>query len=189
MDRDAGIIESGRRTVAWAALAVAAVGVLVATYAALVPGPQGLTGAAGPQGPEGPMGPTWSAEPEDRTIQMLAVEYKGTAGPGERLENGSKVSAYQWNPSSVVVNQGDRVTLRIYGVNGGTHPTTIPGVTGLTYAVTDEKGTIVEEGAGAFNVYRGHWTDVRFVAPTAGAYVISCGSHQPTMTGTLYVLG
>lgn len=157
----------------WAAFGVACVAVLLAAYAAVTPGAATSTPAA---------------EPQDRTIQMLAVEFKGTAGEGEKLANGSKVNAYQWEPATLAANAGDRVTLHIYGVNGGVHPASIAGIEGATYSVTDASGATIEEGAGAFNVYRGHWTDVRFVASQPGIYSIVCASHQPTMTGTVHVV-
>lgn len=129
------------------------------------------------------------AAPADREINLLAVEYKGTAGTGEKLAEGSKVSAYAWNPASMAVNKGDRVTLSIYGVNGGAHPTVIEGYPGTAYKVTDPNGTVIEQGTGAFNVYRGHTTEVKFTADKAGIFKIACATHQPTMNGYLYVLG
>lgn len=125
----------------------------------------------------------------DRTINVLAVEYKGTAGSGEKLPEGTKVNAYSWEPSTIIVNKGDRVTLKIYGVNGGSHPSTIEGYSSLTYTVKDVNGTQIESGTGAFEVYRGHTTEVQFTASAAGMFKISCSAHQPTMNGMLYVLG
>lgn len=130
-----------------------------------------------------------AAAPQDREIRILAVEYKGTAGPGEKLENNSKVSAYAWSPSSISANKGDRVTLKVYGVNGGAHPSTIEGYPDLTFKVTDPNGTVIEQGSGTFNVYRGHTTEVKFTASQVGIFEMSCGAHQPTMNGYLTVLG
>ena len=125
----------------------------------------------------------------DRTINVLAVEYKGTAGPGERVPEGTKVNAYSWDPSTIIVNKGDHVILKIYGVNGGSHPSTIEGYSSLTYTVKDVNGTQVESGTGTFLVYRGHTTEVQFTASIAGTFKFACGTHQPTMNGMLYVLG
>jgi plastocyanin len=135
-----------------------------------------LTGAGGPAA-------------EDREIRMLAVEYKGTAGAGEKIEEGSKVSAYSWTPSSISANKGDRVTLKIYGVNGGAHPSSIQGYPEAIFKVFDPNGTLIEEGTGTFGVYRGHTTEVKFTASKVGIFTIGCAAHQPTMDAYLTVFG
>ena len=154
----------------WIALAIAVVALVVGAFAIASPVLQAPPAA-------------------DRVVYVLAVEYKGTAGPGERLSNGTKVSAYQWDPATIIVNRGDRVTLKIYGVNGAAHPSSIEGYADLTYKVIDPSGSVIEEGAKTFDVYRGHWTEVRFVASKAGVFTIGCGVHQPTMNALLHVVG
>ncbi len=128
-------------------------------------------------------------QPGDRVINVLAVEYKGTAGAGEKIPNGSKVSAYAWEPGTITVNKGDRVTLKIYGVNGGAHPSTIQGYDDLTFKVYDPSGKEIESGSKTFNVYRGHTTEVKFTASKAGYFTIGCAAHQPTMNAVLQVVG
>jgi plastocyanin len=126
----------------------------------------------------------------EKTIYMTAVEYKGSTtvdklSPPETdpstlgkaygfkwLEPNTRweVSAYAWSPSVVVVQQGDRVTLKIFGVNGDTHPSMIEG-----YNI-------------AFTVTRGRLTEVSFVADKAGVFRIICTTHLPHMVGYLIVL-
>jgi len=124
-----------------------------------------------------------------RTITMVAVEPKGGTTvdkepfPTTALPTGGgyalkppdaagrwEVSTYRWEPSQIVVNQGDAVTLEILGVNGKEHPTTIDG-----YDIS-------------FTVRRGQLTTVTFTADKAGVFVFRCGVHQPSMAGELIVL-
>ncbi len=135
-----------------------------------------------------------SADPAEaaamkRTITMVAVEPKGgttadkepfpTAalpeGKGYELkppnaEGRWEVSTYRWDPSQIIVNQGDEVTLEILGVNGAEHPTVIDG-----YDIS-------------FTVKRGQLTTVTFTADKAGVFQFRCGIHQPSMVGELIVL-
>ncbi|MBI4415990.1 MAG: cupredoxin domain-containing protein [Euryarchaeota archaeon] len=119
------------------------------------------------------LGRTPAAAPTDRTIVMTAVEYKGTFGEGESQPAGTVVKAYRWDPSYIVVNKGDRVTLKVFGVNGDQHPSTIDG-----YDIT-------------FTVKRGEWTTVTFTASKAGTFEIVCHvpEHTETMHAYLYVVG
>ncbi len=126
---------------------------------------------------------------QGRVIYMAAVEMKGGAQqekepyPKVPLPEGEgyvktppntagrwEVSAYQWSPATVVVQQGETVTLEIVGVNGDMHPSTIPG--------------LVE----SFTVKRGEITRVTFTANKAGIYPIICTKHRPNMQGVLVVL-
>jgi plastocyanin len=124
-----------------------------------------------------------------RTITMIAVEAKGgttvdkepfpsaalPAGKGYELkapnaEGRWEVSTYRWQPSQIIVNQGDEVMLEILGVNGAEHPAVIDG-----YNVN-------------FTVKRGELTIVTFTADKAGVFPFRCGTHQPSMVGELIVL-
>ena len=124
-----------------------------------------------------------------RTITMVAVEPKGGAtvdnepfptgalpeGKGYALKppdaNGRwEVSTYRWDPSQVIVHQGDEVTLEILGVNGAEHPTVIEG-----YDIS-------------FTVKRGELTTVRLTADKPGVFEFRCGVHEPSMIGELIVL-
>lgn len=129
------------------------------------------------------------AQGTGRVIYMAAVEMKGGAlkerepYPEAPLPSGGgyiksppnasgrwEVAAYQWSPATVVVQQGEMVTLEIVGVNGDQHPSTIPGL------------------VDSFTVRRGQITRVTFAATEPGLYPIICTTHQPSMQGTLVVL-
>jgi plastocyanin len=77
---------------------------------------------------------------------------------------------YQWSPGTIVVREGETVTLEIVGVNGDVHPSTIPGI------------------VDSFTVKRGHVTHVTFTAPKPGLHPTTCTKHMPNMQGTLVVL-
>lgn len=133
--------------------------------------------------------PLSAAPTSTRTVYMAAVEPKGGTGvaqeafPTAALPTGGgyvlkapdstgrwEVSTYQWQPSFIVVNEGDQVTLEIIGINGAEHVSTIPGF------------------VPSFTVKRGQITRVSFTANRSGMFPIVCVSHQPTMTGYLVVL-
>jgi plastocyanin len=130
----------------------------------------------------------WAQAP-GRTIYMAAVEMKGGTQqdkepyPAAALPAGGgyiktppnptgrwEVSAYQWSPGTIVVREGEAVTLEIIGVNGDAHPSTIPG--------------LVE----SFTVKRGEITRVALTAKKPGIYPVICTKHLPNMQGTLVVL-
>ena len=130
----------------------------------------------------------WAQTP-GRVIYMAAVEMKGGTQqekepyPEAPLPSGAgyiktppnpagrwEVSAYQWSPGTIVVRQGETVTLEIVGINGDVHPSTIPGL------------------VDSFTVKRGQITRVTFTASKPGLYPIICTKHQPHMQGTLVVL-
>src|SRR3972149_6190796 len=114
--------------------------------------------------------------PTQRVFTMVAVEPKGGTTvdkepfPGEPLPEGQgyvlkapdpktgrwEVSTYRWEPSQIVVYQGDIVVLEILGVNGDVHPSTI------------------EHYVPAFEVRRGRVTRLRFTADTPGFFKIEC---------------
>ena len=127
----------------------------------------------------------------ERTIYMSAIEYKGTAtaekepfpstalpaGGGYGLTNlkttpaSWQVNAYAWAPDTITVVEGDKVTLNIVGINGGSgHPSSIEGH--------------VEK----FDIKRGQVTTVSFTAGKPGIYKITCGAHAPNMVGHMVVL-
>jgi hypothetical protein len=129
------------------------------------------------------------AQAGGRVIYMAAVEMKGGAQqdkepyPEEPLPPGSgyiktppnpsgrwEVSAYQWSPGTLVVKEGEAVTLEVVGINGDEH-----------------HGTI-QDHVEAFTVKRGQLTRVRFTAGKPGIYAVICTKHLPNMQGTLLVL-
>ena len=130
----------------------------------------------------------WAQTP-GRVIYMAAVEMKGGTQkekepyPEAPLPPGAgyiktppnaagrwEVSTYQWSPGTIVVKQGETVTLEIVGVNGDVHPSTIPGI------------------VDSFTIKRGEVTRVTFTATKPGLYSITCTKHVPSMQGTLVVL-
>ena len=81
-----------------------------------------------------------------------------------------EVSAYVWQPSQVIVAEGDDVTLEFVGINGAEHPTTIAGY---------DQALVLKRG----NVVR-----LEFKADKAGTFKIVCATHRPSMVGELIVL-
>lgn len=133
--------------------------------------------------------PERAAKPRQRTIYVAALEPKGGASvaqepfPAASLPSGGgyvlrkpddkgrwEVSTYRWDPGTIVVNQGDAVTLEIIGINGDEHPFTIEG-----YWLS---GT----------VRRGQITRLSFVADKVGIFKIICRKHAPSMQADLVVL-
>lgn len=138
--------------------------------------------------------PAWSNDntasaPRERTIFIAAIEPKGGAHvdhepfPATPLPEGGgyalkkpddkgrwEVSTYRWDPGTIVVNEGDRVTLEIVGINGNEHPFTIEGywLTGV--------------------VRRGQITRLTFTADKVGIFKIICRTHSPSMQADLVVL-
>lgn len=78
--------------------------------------------------------------------------------------------AYQWQPSTIVVNQGERVLLEFFGINGDEHPSEIEG-----YDIE-------------FTVRRGEITQVPLEATEAGIFRFSSLLRLPTMVGQIVVL-
>ena len=129
------------------------------------------------------------ASAEKRQFTMLAVEPKGGATvdkepyPTATLPEGGglvrkhpdhtgrwEVSAYVWQPSQLIVTEGDEVTIDFVGINGASHPAKIAGY---------DK---------AFVVKRGETLRVSFTANKAGVFPITCDTHKPSMTGELVVM-
>ncbi len=164
------------KRVLWGIAALAVVAVVL-SGASLVMGRTALPPAAEP--------------PKDRVVWMEAVEYKGstevaklappetnpeTLGASfefEWVQPGTKwqVSAYAFSPSTIIVNQGDKVTLRIFGVNGNQHTISIQGY--QENPVTLQRGRLI---------------DIQFTADKPGMFRIVCHNHEPGMTGWLIVL-
>ncbi|MBI4308201.1 MAG: hypothetical protein HY684_05285 [Chloroflexi bacterium] len=130
-----------------------------------------------------------AGDPAKRTIYMAAIEPKGSTTtakepfPTSQLPSGGgyilkapnkegtwEVSTYRYFPSTVVINQGDEVTLEIVGINGKEHATAIEG-----YNVQ-------------FSVLRGQVSRATFKADKAGIFNIVCTTHRPSMTAQLTVL-
>lgn len=124
-----------------------------------------------------------------RTFYINAVEPKGTAniakepfpdstlpaGEGYELKKPDEqgnwvIETYVFDPSVIVVYEGDQVTLNILGVNGKVHAISVKGY--------------VDE----FELHRGELKSVTFTADKAGTIEFICSIHQPTMHGQIIVL-
>lgn len=91
---------------------------------------------------------------KDLVIHMLAVEYKS------KLDDGTEIEAYRWEPGTIFVPKAKDVTLNIFGVNGKSHPFKIEG--------TDVSGV----------VKKGEQTNVQLRFDKAGVYRIICTAHE-----------
>jgi hypothetical protein len=78
--------------------------------------------------------------------------------------------SYHWLPSTIVVNQGERVLLEFFGINGDRHPTEIEG-----YDIE-------------FEVRRGEITQVELDADTPGIFRMSSDLRLPSMVAQIVVL-
>jgi plastocyanin len=80
------------------------------------------------------------------------------------------IETYVFDPSQIVVYEGDQVTLNILGVRGRVHNISVSGY--------------VDE----FELHRGELRTVTFTADRAGTIDFICSIHQPTMHGQILVL-
>ncbi|CAM3379826.1 hypothetical protein [Marinicrinis lubricantis] len=90
---------------------------------------------------------------QERIFEMVTGEFSS------ETKDGQKIEAYRWDPGTIVVNEGDLVTLKMYGVNGSSHPFTIEG-----YNIQG-------------NVVKGEETVVSFTADKEGIFKIICHTH------------
>ena len=144
----------------------------------------GLLGACGDDDDGGVTLPP----PQARTIKLAAYELKGgtnvekEAFPGGELSGGYAIKApndegrwevedYIWLPNQLTINEGDTVTLEIFGVNGARHDSQIEGY------------------VDSFLVERGKLTSVTFTADKAGVFKLICSTHPESMIGEIVVLG
>lgn len=135
------------------------------------------------------------ANPSDVTFDVQLIEVKGATdgidapekdptelssgygykAPGEfNAENPNEwqVATYMFAPGSMSVVKGDRVTLRIFGVNGNEH---------TMHVQAPDGSTSVE----SFVVTRGREVTVSFTADQTGHYKFICANHAPTMTADI----
>jgi len=108
-----------------------------------------------------------------RTKAAYSVDYEARLPEASRPARGARAFRVNFvdKGRAPFVYQGDDVELQIWGVNGKEHPGRIEGY---------DK---------AFGVQRGQLTTVSFKADKAGVFRILCDIHNPSMTGTLVVLG
>jgi len=127
---------------------------------------------------------------EERVFYMALIEPKGGVTvdkepyPAGELPKGGgyvktapnsagrwEVSAYQFSPATIVVKQGDRVTLEMVGINGAKHSVHVD-----------------KYRPDHVLVKRGEITRIQFTADTLGLFTIHCKEHEPGMEGHLVVL-
>jgi plastocyanin len=87
-------------------------------------------------------------------ISIVTNEIKYTSPDGKKV-----IEAYRWDPGTIVVNEGDDVTLEFYGIKGESHPFLISG-----YKLQGK-------------VERGKLETVRFRADKTGNFPITCLTH------------
>lgn len=124
-----------------------------------------------------------------RVIYLSAVEWKGSAevakepfptsplpagGGYERFPPDASgkwsVETYRFDTGLVAACRGERVTLKIFGVNAPFHDITIP------------------QFNRNFRVKRGELTTVSFAVKKTGIFPIVCVTHQPSHRADLVVL-
>jgi plastocyanin len=125
----------------------------------------------------------------NRTFYINTIRFDGTgnvtdepfpnstlpAGEGLALsppdeEGDWSIRTYAFDPSQIVVYEGDQVTLNFVGVNADVHNITVNGY------------------AEPFELHRGELKTVAFTADRAGTIDFNCQIHQPTMHGQIIVL-
>lgn len=133
-------------------------------------------------------------EAANRTLYMTAVEWKGSANiskepyPGPVPTGGGyesfapgheevadeqgkwAIETYRFDTAVVMAYEGERVTLKIFGVNAAKHDIVIPAF--------KQK----------FTVKRGAVSTVSFNVKKAGIYQIICLTHPPSHQADLVVL-
>ena len=95
-------------------------------------------------------------------------------GGGFRITEPNKVGAWDFrsftfSPDQIVVNQGDKVTLHLIGVQGAHYLITV-------------------DGLGGFPLLRGQIHTVSFIANNPGTINYICHVHLPNMAGQILVL-
>ncbi len=124
------------------------------------------------------LAPAWAAE---RTFLVLTGEWSWAAKPGEApvVDRGQpdvkKMDRYTFDPGFLVVDKGDRVTLKIHDLKGDKHIIEIPAF-----------------GVKETQILRGEEKTISFVADKAGVFEIKCTNHidakkEGPMVGYLYV--
>lgn len=123
-----------------------------------------------------------SAWAEERTFLLVTGEWSWKAKAGEApvvdRDRGpvKEIERYAFDPGFLVVNKGDRVTLKIHALKGDKHIVNVP-----AFGVEEKQ------------VLRGEEKTISFVASKAGVFEIKCTNHvdakkEGPMVGYLYVM-
>lgn len=102
-----------------------------------------------------------------RVIHMVTGEFK------TKLENGQEMEVYRFDPGTVFANDGERVELRIRGVNGNQHDFVIEGLN-LRGKVEKNKETVVSFTAkeGIYRIVCLTHSDASHAGPMIGYIVV-----------------
>lgn len=122
------------------------------------------------------------AEAADRVFLVVTGEWSWSAKPGEApvVDRGRpeirKIERYVFDPGFLVVDKGDRVTLRVHTLKGDKHMVEVPAFK-----------------TGEVQVRRGEEKAITFTADRAGVFEILCRNHvspekEGPMVGYLYVV-
>ena len=137
---------------------------------------------------------------KSHAIYMTAVEFKGSTttdkvappliepanisrgyaykGPGQADPSAPQrweVASYQFSPAFVTVQQGDSIMLSVFIANGDHHE--------VRLTDPDDEAIITKA-----TWDRGREYTAFFEARKLGKYLLTCGTHAPSMTATILVL-
>ena len=116
-----------------------------------------------------------AAPPIDPTNMSHGYAYKGPGQADPSAPQRWEVASYQFSPAFVTVQQGDSIMPSVFIANGDHHevrltdPDDEPIITKATWD-------------------RGREYTAFFEARKLGKYLLTCGTHAPSMTATILVL-
>lgn len=86
-------------------------------------------------------------EEKVRDIQLVTGEFKAKTAEGKKIES------YRWDPGTIFVSEGEKIRLKILGVNGREHPFKIEG-TNIKGIVKQNEETVIPLQFNEEGVYR-----------------------------------
>ncbi|WP_147534858.1 hypothetical protein [Bacillus marasmi] len=98
--------------------------------------------------------PTIQPNEKPREIHLVTGEFKAKTLDGKEIE------AYRWDPGTIFIKEGEKVQLKVFGVNGREHPFIIEG--------TNIKGTVKQNEE----------TDIPLQFSDEGIYRLICLTHS-----------
>ncbi len=141
--------------------------ILVAIILAVIVG--GITGFATAYLVRGPL-----PAPQDRTIYLFTTVL-GFNDTKAGIVFGTPIPHDYFAPDRITVNKGDRVTIRYYNTEDTPENHTFT----MSYSSNNFDYLLKFQQV----------QDIKFTADIAGVFAFRCTIHQPTMTGSLVVLG